>query len=465
MVSSFQTGRNLLEQKWSFGLENKMAALASEVNGINNDTIEENGNSTDNRTYLKKSEQIIAGIGGQGGIVYDINKIKRNRVQETVKAYKLELLDLLGTPSSAALAAEEESFSSIDSPISLWPGISLEDMIEAKISALVEVNPVTTTTDSNLLEGQWELAYEAENATEVLQNSVPLFSSRSVVLSAKSKQRQASIRNSPLSSKGRTGVLFKSSTREFFLENIEKDEDSYVEDKARRFGGLLVIKRQYEISKLTKTSLDLRLRHCNADIGYLPVIRDSNGKRDEKKRLFINILYLDSDLCVCIVNNRYDPNQEIVQSNEGSLEVYTKSEKWTGTKERVRRKVRFFLAAPRWISSVRSPFQIREKFSQWLWRPMEEGRDTSKMFFKKDFKTSKVKMLKFGNTENEEEPSWEGDEDPFVTLDPVSRQQQMRSMKLSEIEEARKEHKKKSPNSKQNNNRRPRKLKKPPTSF
>ena len=508
MVSSFQTGRkNLLEQKWSSGLENKMAALASEANGINNDTIEENGNSIGNRTYLKKSEQDIAGIGGQGGIVYDINKVKRNRVQETVKAYKLELLDLLGTPSTAALTAEEESYSSIDSPISLWPGISLEDMIEAKISALVEVNPVTTTTDSNLLEGQWELAYEAENATEVLQNSVPLFSSRSVVLSAKSKQRQASTKNSPLSSKGRTGLLFKSSTREFFLENIEKDEDSYVEDKSRRFGGLLVIKRQYEISKLTKTSLDLRLRHCNADIGYLPVVRDSNGKRDEKKRLFINILYLDSDLCVCIVNNRYDPNQEVVQSNEGSLEVYTKSEKWTGAKERVRRKVckspllkysflcffcnsfpfhfhkwisasvlfctlslflrkkvRFFLAAPRWISSVRSPFQIREKLSQWLRKPMEEGKDTSKMFFKKDFKTSKVKMLKFGSTENEEEPSWEGDEDPFVTLDPVSRQQRMRSMKLSEIEQARKEHKKKSPYSKQNN-RRPRKLKKPPSSF
>jgi hypothetical protein len=286
--------------------------------------------------YLKQSEQVIAGIGGQGGIVYDVNKVKRNLVQETVIAYKSELLDLLGTPSSLT---DEES-ASIDSPIGLWPGVSLEDLIEAKISALVEVNPVTTTTDSNLLEGRWELAYEADNATDVLENSLPLFSSRSAFISAKNKQRRASSLIPPYS-KGRTGVLFKSSTRQFYLEQLGDEEDAYVEDRARRFGGLFVSKRKYDISKLTRTSLDLRLRTCNVDIlfGTIPVIRHSNGWKDDKKRLYISILYLDSDLCICVVNDRFDPTQGIVESYEGSLAIYTKSEKWTGTKERVRRKV------------------------------------------------------------------------------------------------------------------------------
>ena len=38
------------------------------------------------------------GLGGKSGIRPDINSLKRNLVQEAVKAYKSELLELLGTP-------------------------------------------------------------------------------------------------------------------------------------------------------------------------------------------------------------------------------------------------------------------------------------------------------------------------------------------------------------------------------
>ena len=38
------------------------------------------------------------GLGGKSGIRPDVNSLKRNLVQEAVKAYKSELLELLGTP-------------------------------------------------------------------------------------------------------------------------------------------------------------------------------------------------------------------------------------------------------------------------------------------------------------------------------------------------------------------------------
>ena len=40
------------------------------------------------------------GLGGRSGIRPDVNNLKRNLVQEAVRAYKSELLELLGTPSS-----------------------------------------------------------------------------------------------------------------------------------------------------------------------------------------------------------------------------------------------------------------------------------------------------------------------------------------------------------------------------
>ncbi len=62
----------------------------------------------------------------------------------------------------------------------------------------------------------------------------------------------------------------------------------------------------------------------------------------------IRILYLDSDLCICLINDGSANSDDNNNNNnwkpysyEGSLAVYTKSEKCTGTKERVRRKVCF----------------------------------------------------------------------------------------------------------------------------
>ena len=92
-------------------------------------------NTTSSILDKVKEQTISEGIGGQGGHVYDVNLFKRNLLQDTMVAYKAELFKLLNSPRSN------------------------EQEISDKLSALVEGSPVRTTSDSNLLEGTWALAY------------------------------------------------------------------------------------------------------------------------------------------------------------------------------------------------------------------------------------------------------------------------------------------------------------------
>ena len=44
----------------------------------------------------------------------------------------------------------------------------VDDSVCDKLTSLIQVNPVSTTTDSNLLEGKCEFAYIAPNASKVV---------------------------------------------------------------------------------------------------------------------------------------------------------------------------------------------------------------------------------------------------------------------------------------------------------
>ena len=75
---------------------------------------EDNAKPSDSKSIGKKNEQKPPaatatttplttaseppGLGGKSGIRPDVNSLKRNLVQEAVRAYKSELLELLGTP-------------------------------------------------------------------------------------------------------------------------------------------------------------------------------------------------------------------------------------------------------------------------------------------------------------------------------------------------------------------------------
>ena len=49
--------------------------------------------NTDTEENSSEAKEVSIGIGGKGGHVYDVNKFKRNLVQESMREYKHELLD------------------------------------------------------------------------------------------------------------------------------------------------------------------------------------------------------------------------------------------------------------------------------------------------------------------------------------------------------------------------------------
>ena len=63
--------------------------------------------NTSNRTI----SPIVPGIGGKRGIIFDVNRLKRNLVQETIRKYKRELFLLLHTSSAALHTQRQQSCS------------------------------------------------------------------------------------------------------------------------------------------------------------------------------------------------------------------------------------------------------------------------------------------------------------------------------------------------------------------
>jgi len=342
----------------------------------------DNGRDYDDQgDYLKQTETTIRGIGGEGGLVYDVNKVKRNLVQEAVRAYKNELLYLLATPSVDLLLREYYDSEVQEGTSKLLPSTAayirskdaanIESVIEEKLASLVRNNPVSTTTDSNLLEGTWEVAFMARNASKVLLWQPSYLSDRSVVRQSDDWQNTHSSIGT-----GQTVSPLQSFTRTYHLENVDADQDAYVVDCNRRLGRLFMVsERTYTVSRLTRTSLELTLSSSSRRMlsSLFHVERDWNEEDNEKiqfngekdistlsataaskhskrpKTLNVQILYLDSDLCVCVErfvdqDDSRPRGTSKSSSFDGKLVVYTKSKVWTGRKERFDRTVRQTLA-------------------------------------------------------------------------------------------------------------------------
>ena len=135
---------------------------------------------------------------------------------------------------------------------------------------------------------------------------------------------------------------------------------------------------------------------------------------------------------------------------DGPMYVHTKSEAWTCNGERRKRKLKLIVSLTSWLSKLHSPLRLRKRlFARSASKPKLNGQiGTESIVTQKNTGTSKVKVLKLGEVEDDpdsaENESWDGDEDPFVNLDADARQNLMKSMSITEIEEARRLQKKKS---------------------
>ena len=115
--------------------------------------------NTSNRTVTP----VVTGIGGKGGIIFDVNRLKRNLVQETIRKYKRELFLLLHSSSAAVHTQQQQQ---------------QQQSMQEKINVLIQVNPVSTTTDSNLLEGRWIFMISLPVEDIILDSSVSSSSNR-----------------------------------------------------------------------------------------------------------------------------------------------------------------------------------------------------------------------------------------------------------------------------------------------
>lgn len=130
---------------------------------------------------------------------------------------------------------------------------------------------------------------------------------------------------------GKTENPFRSSTRQILLENLRQDEDAHIIDKTSVLGGLYTIKQRYGVFGLTRTALDLDLVGRETRFFGLSFGRKSQDDFRGTKYgapLEVQVLYLDTDLCVCTTG----------LGLEGPLHVYTKSDLWVtgGAKRKVR---------------------------------------------------------------------------------------------------------------------------------
>lgn len=179
--------------------------------------------------YMFQAKNEVVGIGGKSGYTYDVNRLKSNLVQKSVRQFKKELLMLLIGSESGVHDTKN----------------SKRKSIEDKIAALVSANPVGTTTDSNLLEGRWEYAFSTNNAISILDESrIPGIKRDSGIFVAD----DMAARKGPWRiSWDKIENPLHSLSRVIVLEELDDDESPFLLDSISFFRGIWVVKREYQV--------------------------------------------------------------------------------------------------------------------------------------------------------------------------------------------------------------------------
>lgn len=367
--------------------------------------------------------EAAVGIGGNDGFVYDVNALKRNLIQESVRGSKQELLVLLGDGrqnEAAANKATENGNKRAD--VTLRWRRERDDLIEERLSSLVQASPVSTTTDSNLLDGEWSFAFATNSASTILDTSRFLLSKTKRIDSPDNNGNVATVRGGPWRFRaGKTENPFRSSTRQIYLENLIGDENAHIIDETRLLGGLFQIRIRYDVYGLTRTALDLDMTESESKLfGF----RVNGNNRDDFKGtkqgqpLEIQVLYLDNDLCICTTGAGLD----------GPLHVYTKSDSWvTGG---AKRKLRLIAKSASWISTMQSPLRIRQRLLEAFNKKKDGPKKADPAL--KAVNIGEVDIINADGT-TREDSSWDGPDDPFMHLSPGERMKVLRTMSLQDI--------------------------------
>jgi hypothetical protein len=353
IVSRVTLEENFDNTKVKFGNETKGAEIVVNGNGISNKT--------------------AFGIGGKNGIFYDVNNLKTNLVQRCVADYKSQLWDLLGTP---------------DAP---------QDAIENMLASIVQANPVSTTTDSNLLEGKWTFVFSSAKPAKILMD-VARF--------------QIGYKPADKESKVIIGSL-QGSTRHFALEDVDIFQDPYVKD-SQTWAGVVQRVRHYRVSALTRTCIEMDIFCCTWKFLGYPIWQ--RRYRTNRQTIRARILYIDCDLCV-----------SVDQSLDEPFTVYTKSRAWVARTEQLKRQ---------WKKMISKMEQFKMRFRKQILESNEPigllPGNTKLLEY--DSERTRIKVVKLGELGPLDEYAWEGEEDPFNNLSANERQELIKGMVIGEIE-------------------------------
>lgn len=363
------------------------------------------------------------GIGGKDGLVYNVNRLKRNLVQETILKYKKELWNLLGEARPSP------------------------ERVHEMLASLCQVNPVSTTTDSNLLDGSWSLVFRSNQPAKVLLRDNPTTTTRASaslvgrdILNSNNNNNKDDQDGSANEKKPLLNLV-RAATRRFYLEELEETEDPHVVDCTSYFGGILSRHRYREVDSLTRRSLHLDMAGTD---WFLLGARcfTRNYALQQRTLQTVQILYLDGDIMISVEQGDDDK----VVWEDAPFCVYTKSSQWLARSQRLKRNLVL-------IGSYRP--KVRRVLARWLGRetpndnddddeppsssstqPPRQRTDPNIMLQRNEDDTS-FRVLKFGMASSSLDNAWEGEEDPFVHLTADERQKVIKGLSVKEIERMR----------------------------
>ena len=426
------------------------------VEGVEKDTVNatKTSNTGDSQKPMseimetKSNENAPLGIGGKGGFTYDVNRVKKNLVQESVRQFKHEILSLLqdDTTYMSAKTARVMDRSTGKNVRILRERQSRDEAIEDKIASLVAANPVSTTTDSNLLDGEWRFAYSSNNVEGILMHSRFVFSQTKTARNRNRKERGLEVQNEGNISNRHDGTLdlasskrwnlrvgkiknpFQTRDRTIYLENLRPEEYPYMLDTTSYLNGIFSVQRRYDVVGLTRTSLEVNPNTRYIKIGGAQV---SNTEKESESHPPIEIqnIYLDSDLCISLLGGE-----------EKTLNLFTKSENFRVKKT----KLQLLRITISWLSSFESPLHFRSKLRAALGREKSIEKDTLSdeeydIMLRRVYadNESKLTALRIGVVGDlSDEPVWDGEEDPFVHMSSLERQEYMKKLSIEEIKKA-----------------------------
>jgi len=199
------------------------------------------------------------------------------------------------------------------------------------------------------------------------------------------------------------------------LEHLADDEEPHVVETTRYFGGLFTKERRCIVEALTRQTLQLHPSSETKSFFGRALTTESIVNDNPSREL--HIIYADVNLCISAVKD----------NQHQTYEVFTKNEAWLDRRKTFERKLAYTTALFVGFFARFLPWWNSRKSVQ-----MEVDPILNEIYAD----SAHLRVLKLGDTSNEDDEAWESAQDPFVHLSADERQRLIKAMSVGQIERA-----------------------------